>query len=162
MTYWCAARLLPNRERLALHCLGLAGFEAYLPRLRVARVSHGRKIEIRPPLFPGYCFLLVTLQWHGARWSPGVAGLIMDGLSPARVSDSVIAEIRSRERGGLIDLPRPSGLRPGERVRILRGPFSGHLALYAGMTSRERVAILLMLLGGQRRIDLPKGDVEAV
>ena len=102
MAYWAVARLEPRRERLALHCLGLAGFRVYLPRLRERRLSHGRRIEVRPPLFPGYCFFVVEAQWHSARWSVGIIGLIMDGIRPARVADGVIEEIRSRERGGLL------------------------------------------------------------
>jgi hypothetical protein len=92
-----------------------------------------------------------------ARRAPVMASLIMNGLSHGVHSQQRHCEIRSRERNGLIDLPRPFGLRPGERVRILRGPFSRHLALYAGMRSRERVEVLLRLLGGERRIALPKG-----
>jgi len=42
------------------------------------------------------------------------------------------------------------------------GPFQGQLALYAGMKPRERVEVLLALLGGQQRVTLPKGDIEAV
>ena len=34
-------------------------------------------IEIRPPLFSGYCFLTVEAQWYAARWSIGVIGLII-------------------------------------------------------------------------------------
>src|SRR5262249_3852126 len=102
MSYWTVARLEPHRERLALHCLDLNGYAVYFPRLREHRISHGRKIEVRPPLFPGYCFFVVELQWHTARWSVGIIGLIMDGIRPARVADGVIEEIRSRERGGLL------------------------------------------------------------
>ena len=46
------------------------------------------------PLFVGYTFVLIQLQWHAARWAPGTLGLIMDGERPARVPDAVIAEIR--------------------------------------------------------------------
>jgi len=95
VSYWAVARLEPHRERLALHFLGLAGYETYLPRLREWRRSHGRRIETRSPLFPGYAFFVVEAQWHAARWSIGVLGLIMDGLRPAKVSDAVIAEIRA-------------------------------------------------------------------
>ena len=104
MAYWCAARLQPHRESLALHCLGLAGYEAYYPRLRDKRIRHGRRVELRPPLFPGYAFVLIQLQWHAARWAPGTLGLIMDGVVPARVPDDVIAEIRGRE----VELTEPS------------------------------------------------------
>ena len=131
MPYWAVVRLEPQRERLALHCLGLAGYETYFPRLREKRISHGRKIEVRPPLFPGYAFVAIELQWHTARWSAGVIGLIMDGFRPAKVADSVIADIRSRERGGLVELPRREGFKAGEQVRVLAGPFEGHLGLYA-------------------------------
>jgi transcriptional antiterminator RfaH len=162
MAFWACARLLPRREQLALHCLGLAGYETYLPRLREHRVTYGRKIEVRPALFPGYCFVAITLQWHTARWSAGVVGLIMDGVQPARVPDAVLAEIRSRERGGLIELPKPPLARPGDAVRVLRGPFAGRLAIYAGMRPRERVEVLLALLGSQRRLELAADAVEAV
>ena len=115
-------------------CLGLAGYETYFPRLREHRISHGRRIEVRPPLFPGYCFLTVEAQWYAARWSLGVIGLIMDGIKPARVADQVIDDLRKRERNGLIELSQRSELKPGDQVRILQGPFAGQLGLYAGIS----------------------------
>jgi transcriptional antiterminator RfaH len=162
VAYWCACRLQPHREALALHCLGLNGYETYYPRLRDRRIRFGRTIVNRPALFPGYAFVLIQLQWHTARWSPGTLGLIMDGARPAKVADEVIAEIRRRETNGLIELPPPSPLWRGARVRILRGPFSGHLAIFADMKPRERVEILLQLLGGEQRVTLAKKDIEVV
>jgi transcription antitermination factor NusG len=50
----------------------------------------------------------------------------------------------------------------GDRVKILAGPFKGHLAIYAGMSPRERVAVLLQILGGPQRVTLAERDVEAV
>ena len=128
MAYWCAARLQPNREALALHCLSLAGYETYFPRLRDRRIRYGRKVELRPALFPGYAFVLIQLQWHAARWAPGTLGLIMDGVGPAHVPDGVIAEIRRREVAGLIELAPPPPLRRDARVRILRGRMSAKIA----------------------------------
>jgi transcriptional antiterminator RfaH len=141
--FWCAARLMSQREAYATHCLGVEGFETYLPRLREQRVIRGRRVEVRPPLFPGYIFIAIVLQWHAARWAPGVAHIIMDGMTPAKVPDRVIDEIRSRERGGLVELPKACGLQRGDKVRITSGPFEHHLALHAGQTSANRVAVLL-------------------
>ena len=30
-------------------------------------------------LFPDYTFVRVELQWHIARWAPGVAAMVMNG-----------------------------------------------------------------------------------
>jgi transcriptional antiterminator RfaH len=163
MAYWAAARLQPRHEALALHCLGLAGYETYLPRLRERRVSRGRRITVTPPLFPGYCFILIRLQWHTARWAPGVATIIRDGESPAKVPNAVIEEIKSREVGGLINLPRPPsvpGLRPGAQVKVLSGPFRGFVTTLVGLRPRQRLEVLLALLGGQQRVTLSKGSIE--
>jgi len=160
--YWAAAQLQPRREALAAHCLALAGFTVYTPRLREQRVLRGRRVEVSPPLFPGYAFVLIELQWHSARWTAGVIRLVMDGAVPARVPDAVIAEIRSREVAGLIELPKPPTVRPGDAVRILRGPFEGKLAIYAGMNPRARVEVLLSLLGSSQRVMLAADAVEAI
>jgi transcriptional antiterminator RfaH len=104
--------------------------------------------------------VLIELQWHAARWAPGVTRIVLDGAAPARVPDGVIAEIRSRERGGLVELPRPPRFHPGDRVRVLHGPFIGHVGLYAGMRPRERVEVLLAILGGAQRVTLAVDAVE--
>ena len=160
MAYWSVARLQPHRERLALQCLGLAGFTVYLPRLRPERVSRGRSREACPPLFPGYAFVSIELQWSKARYAPGVVGLIMNGAGPARVADRVVAEIRSREVGGLVELPKAGAFRRGDLVRIKRGPFAERLAIFAHMKSHQRVEVLLGLLGGEQRATLAETDVE--
>jgi transcriptional antiterminator RfaH len=160
MPYWAAARAQPQREALAQHFLELNGYAVYLPRLREHRVSRGRKIETRPVLFPGYLFVEIVVGWWQARWCPGTLGLVMNCGVPVRVPDGIIDEIRKREVGGLVELPKQA-LRRGDRVRVLHGPLSGHVGLYAGMKPRERVEVLLALLGGSQRVELPAADVEA-
>ena len=76
--------------------------------------------------------------------------------------DSVIADLRSRERNGLIRLPTKPGLRRGDQVRITASPFENHLAIYEGMKGSERVAVLLAMLGSEQRVELSRRDIEAV
>ena len=162
MGYWACAQLEPNRTALALHCLALNGFEVYCPRLREQRRVRGRKIICTPPLFPGYCFLLIVSGWWDARWAAGVRRIVMDGPQPARVPDAAISEIRSRERNGLVELPRPRRLAPGMRVRVLQGPLQDQIGLLAALRPHERVLVLLQLLGGQQRVELARSSIEAV
>jgi transcriptional antiterminator RfaH len=160
--YWVAVRAQPRREALAAHFLGLAGYTVYLPRLRERRTVKGRKVEIRPPLFPGYLFAEVIAGWWAAHWCPATHGLVMSSGLPLRVPARVLDEIRGRERGGLIELPKPPLARLGSRVRVTQGPLAGHVGLYAGMKPRERVEVLLAILGSSQRVTLAADAVEAV
>lgn len=81
---------------------------------------------------------------------------------PAHVPERVINDLRARERNGLIVLPVKPGLRRGDQIRITAGPFEHRLAIYDGMKSRERVEVLLAMLGRVQRVELPKRDIEVV
>jgi transcriptional antiterminator RfaH len=159
--YWCCARLETKREAVAQHFLKLAGYQVYIPRVREQRLRRRRHIEVIAPLFPAYAFIVIEGQWRSARWSIGVSALIMDGMAPARVPDHVIEEIRQREVRGAVELPPPPGLRPGDRVKVLTGPFESQLALYAGMKPHERVEVLLSLFGAQQRVSLARDAIAA-
>jgi transcriptional antiterminator RfaH len=164
MSYWACVQTAPQRESAAQHFLRLAGYgQIYLPRLRTVQRRHGRRIELRPPLFPNYLFVWITAGWWAARWCPHVTRLITNGgVEPAHVPDSLIESIRRREINGAVELPKRPGFKPGDRVRILAGPFSGHLAIFAGMKPRERIEILLQFLGAEQRVTLAKKDIEVV
>ena len=90
------------------------------------------------------------------------AVLVMDGEQPAHVPDDVIAEIRSRERNGLVELPKPRGLAPGTRVRVISGPLSEQIGMLTLLRAHERVIVLLNLLGGQQRVEFARNAIEAV
>ena len=160
MSFWAAAQLQPSRAGIAQVCLRQAGYEIYVPRLREPRTAHGRTVVRTPLLFPGYLFVLIHLQWHTARWAPGVTRIVLAGGTPAAVPEGVIMALKARETGGLIDLPRPPKFRTGDRVRVTSGPFAGHVGLYAGMKPRERVEVLLAILGAAQRVTLAADAVE--
>ena len=86
----------------------------------------------------------------------------MDGELPAKVPDDVIAEIRSRERNGLVELPKPRGLMLGTKVRLVAGPFRDQIGLLGALRPHERVLVLLHLLGGQQRVELAQSAIEVV
>ena len=164
--HWACAQLHTQHERLALHCLGLAGYTVYRPQIAETAIRRGRKIDVSRPLFPSYIFLLVIDHFWSAMRAPGVVRLIMDGARPARVPDLIIDELRRREQSdGLIRLPeppKPRGLRHGDKVRITQGPFTDKLAIYQGMSGAARIAVLLALFGGRVTLTLPRGAVTAL
>ena len=78
-----------------------------------------------------------------------------DGSNPAAVPHGVIDALRQREdTQGFVQLERPPRFAPGDKVRVLEGAFCDCYGLYEGMSGRERVAILLDLLGRKVRVML--------
>jgi transcriptional antiterminator RfaH len=155
MAYWACAQTVSRRESAARHFLQIGGYEAYLPLVR-----EGQAKAVRP-LFPGYLFVRIELQWSKAQWTVGVSRLILDGERPAAVPDQVVDALRRRERNGVVHLPRPPKYRRGDRLQVIEGSFSGQLALCEGMTPRDRVLVLLRLFGVQRTIELSQSAVES-
>ena len=154
--YWAVAGTENQRETIAAFFLAQAQFETYLPRIRIRR---GRASRV-PALFPGYIFVRVVDRWHIIESTIGVTNVVKMAGGPARLRDDIVDKIRAREHDGLIKLPSaPKRFKHGDQVAIARGSFRGRLALYDGQSARDRVFVLLELLGRQTRVELALGDV---
>ena len=156
--FWAVARLELRREQLGVASLARGGFDPWYPQIAERRLSRAcKRVTVARPLFPLYVFITVRLQWHAARWAPGICGLLMNGDQPGRVPDSVIDELRSRERYGLVTLPEKLPFKAGDAVRISSGPMYGLHGLVEGMRPNDRVAVLLASLG---KVVLPADAIE--
>jgi transcription antitermination factor NusG len=162
VSYWTVIQanhklLALNRKAqptsLAEDLFGRAGFETYLPRIKVRTDGI---VRIRP-LFASYCFVRVSIErWSPVAFTPGVIRVLMNGEHPAALNDKIIDAIRRREKKGFVQLPR--GPQIGEQVRVVGGQFAGHIGLYAGQTPHERERVLLELLGRSVRVELAQAD----
>ena len=112
-------------------------------------------------LFPTYLFIAAREQFYSVLWMPGVVRLLMSGDRPAQLGAEVIAGIHKQEgRDGFVQIPTArQGLRKGEQVRVTKGSFAGHLGLFEGMSSHERVRVLLELLGRKVSVEMAQTDL---
>lgn len=162
MTYWAIAQIEPQRLTITGALLGRAGYELYAPRIRIRPPpSRGQATRQTPVLlFPGYVFVRIADdRFYPVRYAPGVVRLLMAGEHPARMPEPELEALRAREVKGYIRLP-PSVPPIGARMRIVQGPFEGHLALFDGMAGADRLRVLFEFLGGVVRIELPNHAVE--
>lgn len=162
---WYVAQTRPHAEAKASLHLRRQGFAIYLPRYLKQR-RHARRVEkIAAPLFPGYLFVSIDMaaqQWLSIDSTIGVARLVRDGERPAPVPQVVIDALVTREdANGFVQLDRRPRFSPGDKIRVVGGAFSDCYGLYDGMSARERVAILLDLLGRQVRVVLDPQTIEA-
>lgn len=162
---WYVVQSRPHSESKAVWHLNRQGFETYLPRYRRRR-RHARRIEhVASPLFPRYLFVAVemaTQRWQVIHSTSGVARLVCSGDTPTAVACSIVNGLKSREDGdGFVQLARKPQFVPGQSVCILDGIFGARLGLFEGMADRERVAVLLELLGRKVRVVLDEFSIAA-
>jgi transcriptional antiterminator RfaH len=162
---WYVAQTQPHGESKASVHLVRQGFEVFLPRYLKKR-RHARRVEmVAAPLYPSYIFVAIELEcqrWQSIRSTIGVSKIVCRGDQPAPVPEGVVEELRRRvDENGLFRFDRRPRFNPGDKVRIVDGVFSELLGLYEGMDDRERVAVLLDLLGRKVRVLLPSDLVDA-
>jgi transcriptional antiterminator RfaH len=76
------------------------------------------------------------------------------------VAGQVVSALKQREDdAGFITLEHRPDFRVGQPIRVLEGVFTDCFGLYDGMPDRDRVAVLLDLLGRKVRVLV---DVETV
>jgi transcriptional antiterminator RfaH len=165
MTYWCVANTQPNGEDKALFHLVRQGFNVLLPK-HLKRRSHARKVDWVPrPLFPGYLFVEIDPDispWRAIRSTVGIFDVIRFGDKPASVPGAVIDEIYARQDDrGLVKTLAGATFKPGDPVRVLRGALGEFEALFEASDDRNRVTVLLNLLGRQVRAKVHKDAVFA-
>ena len=162
---WYVVQTQINAEAKAARNLVRQGFEIYLPRY-LKRRSHARKIEkVAAPLFPRYMFVrmdIATQRWRSVQSTYGVSHLVLNGSDPAPVAGQVICALKAREDpSGYVTLDQCPKFAIGDKVRVLAGVFAENLGLFDGMADRDRVAILLELLGRKVRVSLEADLVAA-
>lgn len=162
---WYVVQTHPNAEAKAASHLERQGFSVYLPRY-LKRRRHARKVQtVQAALFPRYLFVSIDLQsqrWRSIQSTIGVSRLVTNGDAPAAVPTPVISGLKDREdERGFIAMAQEPAFAPGDKIRILGGAFAEALGLFEGASDRDRVAILLDLLGRKVRIMLGADMVAA-
>lgn len=162
---WLLAHTHPHCEHRAVAHLTRQGYETYLPRY-LKRRRHARKMDlVAAPLFPRYLFVNIEAtarRWRSIQSTFGVSRLVLSGDKPALVPNAIIESLRACEdEKGFVKLSRRAPFSAGDRVRILAGAFMDSLGLYEGLGDRERVSILLDLLGRKVRVVLDADLVTA-
>ena len=155
---WVALKTKPRSEFWAAENVSRQGLEYYLPRVQVSGKSpDAERVE---PLFPTYLFVRIIDQWIFLRSTFGVQDVVMRGDLPATLSEAEIGWIRGLENDeGLVALPDRGRFSSGEHLRVRRGPFAELSGVCDGMKSEERVYVLLRVLGGETRVEIPVSDV---
>lgn len=162
--HWVCIFSQPNRERLAYSSLCNAGLEVYLPMYQKLVLRSGKRIPLRVPLFPRYLFAkasvvgMASLATASRMW--GVTSFANRTLEQSLVAEEIISALRARHNEeGNVELDMV-GIKPGQLLKILDGPFAGLSASFAEQDDQKRSFILLDLLGKTHRVKVANNAFE--
>lgn len=160
---WYLVYAKPRQERLARTHLERQGYSVYLPLARQAGRRKGRARTTIAPLFPRYLFVHLDRKvdnWAPIRSTVGVVSLIRFGQQPAAVPEALIAYLRAREDEEGLHVIAPSEYKAGAPVRITAGGLTGYEGIFLATSGRQRVVVLLDILGKQTRTVVEAGAIE--
>ena len=160
--HWYVVQTQAGKERLAEGQLRNQNFETFCPtRQRMRRIGK-RMCATLDPFFPNYLFVRLDIarqRWRSVNGTIGVAHLVGFGSGsearPAPLPRGLVEHFQA--------LSTPEGemrfdeaLSPGDRVRIVGGPFHALCGILEKGDAKHRVSILLDILSGTRRVDVAR------
>jgi transcriptional antiterminator RfaH len=148
---WLLLQVKPRQELRALENLERQKGECYCPQMQVEKLSRGKRIKVKEPLFPGYLFINAQPEKNGLtytsiRSSRGVSKIVGFGVEPIKIPGTLIEEIKLLEQLGLTHVNAEGLPQAGNQVDILDGPFKGLQALYSHTDGDQRSIVLINLL----------------
>lgn len=154
---WYVTYAKARQEHVAKNNLLRQGYSVYLPLMKVLRRIRGRHQPRLEPLFPRYLFVQSGSSDQSiapVRSTIGVTGIVRFNHDPAVIKPETLRRIRELElRQGAATDEELSPFRPGERIRVAEGPFSGLEGLVSTV-SQQRIIILMHLLGRDTRVNI--------
>ena len=137
----------PNQEQIATNNLIAQSFTVFYP----TAIINGKTIA----LFPRYIFVELdenTQNWMPIRSTKGVANFVRFGLRFAKVPNQIIDLIKSQQQQTIDKIIDLSSHHQGDTVEIQTGAFKGQQAIFQSYNVRDRVIVLLNLIGQQQKI----------
>lgn len=155
---WFCVRTKRLFEKIAASALRAdMGIEVFCPMLQFDRARRSGKVRVTEALFPNYLFARFEFATGHRRIKAarGVLKIVGFGGAPASVPDVVISELRAavlEQETIVLD----TSVDAGDEVQVIAGPFGGLRAIVTRvMPAKDRVAILLELLGTEREVEVP-------
>jgi transcriptional antiterminator RfaH len=154
---WYCLRSQPKHEHIAAaHLRQYEGVDVFCPRVRIQRSTRRGLVWFTEALFPNYLFAHFQMtEWCGrVRTCRGVRGLVHFGMDVPEVPGRALEDLRAFMQDSELKTVAYS-IAEGDDVEIVEGPFRGQSGVVKRLLpARERVKVLLEVLGGTTEVDL--------
>jgi len=137
-------------------------FDVVVPTEEEIEVKEGKRRTVERRVFPGYILVNMILteeSWYVVRNTPGVTGFVGMGNQPTPLRPEEVAQIIKRMEA---EAPRIKvTFKPGERVRIVDGPFNDFRGTVSEIDmERAKVRVMVNFFGRETPVELDFLQVE--
>lgn len=156
MNWYCLHTAPKQENKVALVLKRELAMEVFAPRIRFRRLRAGHPLWTTEALFPGYLFARFDYFERRRQINavPGVTSIVHFGEHVAPVDGAVIADLRALVQDNET-VEVAANVQPGAEVVIVGGSLRGLRVLVTRvMPARQRIAVLLELLGGAREVEI--------
>lgn len=160
---WYAFYVRSRSEKQVLARLEEGGFDAYLPLITRIKQWSDRKKKVQEPLIKSYVFVKTEeISIREVLKVPGIIFALKYLGKPAVVREKEIQNLRILTSGEseMISILPITELIVGDRIRVMRGPFSGLEGDYIRMKGNYRVIVRMETLGTMISVDIPANYIE--
>ncbi len=161
MNWYCLHTEPRQENKIALVLQRELELEVFSPRIRFRRMRAGRPLWATEALFPGYLFARFDYFERRRQINalPGVTRVVQFSDQPTPIDDSIMAELRALVQDNET-VEVTADPQPGSEVIVTGGPMQGLRVLVTRVIpARQRVAILLELLGTAREVEIERDRV---
>lgn len=137
-------------------------FDVVVPTEEEIEVKEGKRRTVERRVFPGYILVNMILteeSWYVVRNTPGVTGFVGMGNAPTPLRPEEVAQIIKRMEA---EAPRIKvTFKPGERVRIVDGPFNDFRGTVSEIDmEKAKVRVMVNFFGRETPVELDFLQVE--
>lgn len=160
---WLVVYTMARTEKKVNDRLERQGIETYLPLHKVLKQWSDRKKWVYEPLFRSYIFVHISKQeYMQVVQTPGVVKFIYFEGQPAVVPNQQIDYVKRLIANEIPLEPLPSDIKPGDRIRVVRGPLREMEGWLVDFQGQRKVMIHIDGVDQALGATLPIGDVEKV
>ena len=143
MNRWHLIYTKLRQEETAFINLTNQNYESYLPFISKEKISQGKKVLMKEPMFPRYLFVRLNddgfQNWSPIRSTKGVSHLVNFGSHLATLDDEIINMLMQKIDKNLT----VKVFSNNDSVEIIDGPFKGLKASFKAYSGEERAILLL-------------------
>ena len=147
-----------------IETMGMANqiFQVVVPTEEEIEVKEGKRRTVERRVFPGYILVQLLMNddsWYVVRNTPGVTGFVGMGNKPTPLRSEEVSSILKRMEA---EAPKVKvTFKPGQKVRIIDGPFNDFLGIVDEIDmDKAKARVLVSFFGRDTPVELDFLSVE--